>query len=264
MSKNEMIKDYNTFILAVEAEYLTYNLEKLQSTRDIILKMYQESILMLPHCKEDSELQELIKSNEKMIQLIYKIVDQFQIKETLLQSLKNNSINLDNNLIAILSFPLKSQCLESKKIIKLLIEEYIFECDRNIEGLKQFVKDGTIEDFGDIPNYSNQMELTKINKNKLIEKLLDLYIWIHDNQSNLILGVFEKLIARTTDLCTRINNCKILSEKNVNKTKSDYQIIVDYLNAKTTAEKIRNDQLKDIWIRGDMVDKYKWNGNRFF
>jgi hypothetical protein len=96
--------------------------------------------------------------------LISKVVDQLQIKEnlnvlemseeTLLQYLKDESINLYNDLIALLS---------NLNVLKNLIEGYILEYDKNVEALKQFVEKGLIEIFGNIPNYSNQMELTKIN-----------------------------------------------------------------------------------------------------
>ena len=246
MTKNEMLKDvlkiHDTFVVAVEAEYLTYDLEKLHLTRNTILRMYQELLMGSTYYKEEIELFELKKSAEKMVELISKVVDQLQIKENLnvsemseenlLQYLKEESINLDNGLIALLDIPLNSKCLESKNLIKTMIEGYILECDKNIEALKPFVEKGVIEDF------SSQMELTEVDKNKLVEKLLFFCKWSNDNQSIFVVGVFDKLFAKTMNLLMRINNCKILPPKIVEKPQSDYEIIAEYLKVKQICNKI--------------------------
>lgn len=64
-------------------------------------------------------------------------------------------------------------------------------------------------------------------------------------------------------LLMRINNCRILPPIIIKPPQSNYEIISDYLKANENVNKIRNEQLEDLWNRGWMVDKHKWNGEKF-
>lgn len=223
----ETLKIHDAFVQGVDSEYLTYDLEKLCSVRNTLLGVCRELLTGFSFFKEEEQFFDLKLSLEKMIELISKICSQLVIlennklsemsDETMLQHFKDQSVNLTNTLIALLDIVKSSSNLNEdftifNNAIKITLESYISECDKNVEQLKLFVQKGTLEDFGDIPNFSTQMEMTERNKKNLCEKLFNFFKFTIEKQEMFSDGVYKKLYKRLMKLLEQINLAKILPE----------------------------------------------------
>ena len=163
---------------------------------------------------------------EQIITLLSSISSQIEIKENsklcnmtdeeALQFHKNESITLDKvllGLIEIVGITLQLNNSNINGIIQTMFENYIIECDKNIENLKIFVNKGLLDNFTDIPNFLNQqMELTEPKMKQLLKKLMNLYNWVKDNKVTFQIEIFEKLLKLIIDLIIRIKNCKIIKD----------------------------------------------------